>query len=116
MWQIDYFAYENKIFISDDGIGTGFIVNSEPAHALLFDINLGYQLGYNYYELGIYGGVGIGYSMSESYLPLLGENASFAWEWKAGTRLMLNELSLRGELTYMNKTSYMAGFYLGLFL
>jgi len=107
MWQIDYFAFENK---------NDFYVNSEPAHALLFDINLGYQLGYNYYELGIYGGGGIGYSLKESYFPLLGKNASFAWEWKAGTRLMLNSFSLRGEFTYMNKTGYMAGFYVGLFL
>lgn len=116
MWQIDYFAFEVEEDISDDEKRSDFVVSTKPAHALLFDINLGYQLGYNYYEFGIYGGGGIGYSMKESYFPLIGEDASFAWEWKVGSRLMLDDFSLRGEVTYMNKTGYMVGFYLGLIL
>lgn len=99
-WQIDYFAF----------------ANGEAANALLFDINLGYQFGLNYYEFGIYVGGGIGAAIDGSYIPLIGDNLSFAWEWRVGSRLMLNVAALRVELTYMNKTGYAAGFYVGLLL
>ena len=114
MWQIDYFAFDNENYDSSSDDKEEIFTNAEAAHALLFDINLGYNLGFNYFLLGIYGGGGIGVASEESYFPLLGKNPSFAWEWRVGSRLMLNIISLRAELTYMNKTGYMAGFYIGL--
>ena len=116
MWQIDYFAFDNENYDPDSGNTSGLTENSKAAHALLFDINLGYQLGYNYFNFGIYAGGGIGAASEESYIPLMGKNYSFAWEWRAGARLMLNVVSFRAELTYMNKTGYMTGFYAGLLL
>lgn len=116
MWQIDYFAFDNENYDSNSDYESGLFANSKAAHALLFDINLGYQLGYNYYNFGIYAGGGIGAASEESFIPLMGKNYSFAWEWRVGSRLMLNVISLRTELTYMNKTGYMVGFYAGLLL
>ena len=94
MWQIDYYALDGN-------------------SALLFDINLGYNLGWNYFELGLYGGGGIGCAMEDSYFPL-GSGASLAWKWTAGVRLMLQKISFRGELSYLNKSDYMIGMYVGL--
>ena len=94
MWQIDYYALDGN-------------------SALLFDINLGYNLGWNYFELGLYGGGGIGCAMEDSYFPL-GSGASLAWKWTAGVRLMLQKISFRGELSYLNKNDYMIGMYIGL--
>ena len=94
MWQVDYYALDGN-------------------SALLFDINLGYNLGWNYFELGLYGGGGIGCAMEDSYFPI-GSGASLAWKWTAGIRLMLQKISFRGELSYLNKSDYMIGMYVGL--
>ena len=94
MWQADYYALNGN-------------------SALLFDINLGYQLSWNYFGLGIYGGGGIGWSTS-GYIPLTFSDTSFAWKWTVGTRIMLNKVSLRAELSYLNKSDYMIGVYVGL--
>lgn len=81
--------------------------------ALLFDVDLGYQLGFNYFELGIYGGGGIGWS-DDGLLPFTFQNPGFEWKWTVGTRLMLKKISLRGEISYLNKTGYMLGMYVGI--
>ena len=93
MWQIDYYA-----------------LNGDSA--LLFDINLGYQLAWNYFALGIYGGGGIGWE-ANGYIPLPFSNTSFAWKWTVGARLILYIISLRAELSYLNKSGYMIGMYIG---
>ena len=93
MWQIDYYA-----------------LNGDSA--LLFDINLGYQLAWNYFGLGIYGGGGIGWEVN-GYIPNPFSGTSFAWKWAVGTRIILNVLSLRAELSYLNKSGYMIGMYIG---
>lgn len=116
IWQIDYFTFDNENYDSNSDYENGLFANKKAAHAVLFDMNLGYQLGYNYYNFGVYAGGGIGAASEESYIPLMGKNYSFAWEWRVGSRLMLNIISLRAELTYMNKTGYMTGFYAGLLL
>ena len=94
MWQVDYYALDGN-------------------SALLFDINLGYNLGWNYFELGLYGGGGIGCAMEDSYFPI-GSSTSLAWKWTAGARVMLQKISLRGELSYLNKSDYIIGMYVGL--
>ncbi|WP_294429669.1 hypothetical protein [uncultured Treponema sp.] len=94
MWQIDYYALSGN-------------------SALLFDINIGEQFGWNYFDLGVYGGGGIGCLMEDSYFPL-GSGASFTWKWDVGIRAILQKISLRGELSYLNKDDYMIGMYVGL--
>lgn len=63
--------------------------------------------------IGIYGGGGIGWATDKT-LPFAFENTSFAWKWMGGARVMLDKISLRGEISYMNKSDYMLGMYIGI--
>ena len=55
---------------------------------------------------------GIGWTTEDSYLPI--GSPSLAWKWTAGSRTMLQKISFRGELSYLNKSDYMIGMYVGL--
>lgn len=81
--------------------------------ALLFDLNVGYQITPNYYGAGIYVGGGIGWT-TDNYIPLSFSNPNFAWKLQTGVRVMLRRISLRAEFSYFNKSDCMMGLYIGL--
>lgn len=94
------------------GIGQIDYYKLDGGSALLFDYTLGYQLG-SYIGIGVYGGGGIGWATDKT-MPFAFENTSFAWKWTGGVRVMLDKISLRGEISYMNKSDYMLGMYIGI--
>ena len=94
IWQLDYYKLDSD-------------------SALLFDVNLGYQLGFDYWVLGIYGGGGIGWS-ADGAIPLTFKNAGFEWKWTAGIRLLLKKISLRTEISYLKEEGYMLGMHIGI--